>query len=211
MWRECGLFSLLPQNATSTHHICGEAMLPFRYNKASPFYHYYEDFTVVCSDERSAACTIGNVFDIMTHTPAALAPVNTATESQNIHSCAILQLRSCPPNRNLVRLVIDPASHSITNYTLRGHVFFPGQIKREVIKVPPHDIVIHTIGEGVGCDKELNVSGAKCKIWPDADEALRVATRSKLGLGTPPSVLRTDACSEGLGALMWTCDALWGN
>jgi hypothetical protein len=187
-------------------HLCGDPHLPFNYNKNQNNYHEYQDSTEMCKRSQSPACTVENVFNTLLHTPAAIAPVISTVQAKDIQSCRVLELRSCPGSDNDIRIVIDPAQDSVTNYTLPDHIFYPGEVMRRIVD---HSgaIEIETIGKGVGCKKAENIEGATCKIWPDADQALRVAVWKELNLGVPPPVpTNSIACYGILSFIMWTCD-----
>ena len=199
----CGESSLLPPLQTAAS-VCSDPNLPFRYNTQSKAHHIYRDFTSVCSLNQSNRCTVENVFAIMSRTPGSIAPVTRSVTAADIVSCSVLELRSCPTSKNEIRIVIDEAAHSITNYTLPTHMFYPGHVTRQI--VGNGDIVgVETVGAGVGCQKMLNEAGARCKIWPDADHALKAAVWDELRLGQPPP-LAGDICSDALGFVMWLCD-----
>jgi hypothetical protein len=202
----CGQSSLLAP-LPGAPRLCSDANLPFHYDTQNATYHMYDDYTEVCSAAQSNQCTVENVFATLSETPAAIAPVSPSVTKAEITPCAVIQLRSCPGSDNKIRIVIDPNDHSITNYTLPTHIFYPGHVKRQI--VDQNGVVgIYTVGEGVGCHKGANLSGGKCKIWPEADQTLKVAVWARLGLGTPPP-LAGNACSERLGILMWVCDRVY--
>lgn len=200
----CGADSLLPP-LPGAGPLCGDKTLPFNYSKNN--FHSYEDMTEVCTSKQSAGCTVDYVFQILIRTPEAIAPVTSSVNEHDIASCAILPLKSCPGASNRIRIVLDQASHTVTNYTLPGHLFYPGQVTRQIIDWNG-TVVIKTVGMGVGCDKALNVVGGTCKIWPDCDDALRVAVWANLNLGQPPPVGQNDSCKLGMKFVMWLCDTL---
>ena len=203
---ECGAASLLPNGNVA--HLCGDTNLPFTYNKQASSYHFFKDITRVCGLAQSPGCTVDHVFDILRRTPAAIAPVLSSVSPEQIQNCAVIPLRFCS-TPNTIRIVIDPSQHSVTNYTQQGHTFYPGQVTRIVMQ-QNDSVMIQTISEGVGCNEAQNVLGANCKIWPDADQALKVAVWSDLHLGHPPAVIINKVCYAGITLGMAFCEVAVG-
>jgi YVTN family beta-propeller protein len=187
----CGSASLL-LTQPNAEHLCGNPELPFIYAHNANF-HHYEDITDVCSKGQSANCTADTVFAILLRTPAAIAPVVSTVTASDIRSCQVLQLQgSCLEYDNKIQIVIDGTQRSVTNYTLPKHIFYPGQITRQIVEIDGR-VKIKTIGLGVGCNQFFNKEAGTCKIWPDADQSLRIAVWKSLGLGGPPSIGIPDA------------------
>jgi hypothetical protein len=185
---ECGEDALLPPPSGATP-LCGDPALPFNYNKSNKdIFHHYEDLTSICNVRQSKYCTVENVFRIMLQTPGAVAPVVDSVRPADIQNCAVVQLITDPANLigydNKIRMVIDPGHYSVTNYTLSDHVFYPGNIVRQIINWNG-TIAIQTIGEGVGCYKAANIAGGILAIWPKADAALKQAVAKELGVPPP--------------------------
>ena len=187
--------------------LCGDPSLPFTYKKDDT-YHKYQDATEICSINQSAKCTVDTVFDVMLRTPASIAPVVPAVRSGEIHSCSVLQLVSCPGHDNKIRLVIDESQHSITNYTQPEHIFFPGQVTRKVVNRNGL-VIVETIGEGNGSYPTMNAETGTCKIWPDADQALRVAVWERLKLGLPPRLAVDEVgCTTATSIMTVSCNVI---
>jgi hypothetical protein len=186
----CDPGGLLPP-AQGTQPLCGDPTLPFNYDVLNQNYHYYTDYTIVCQKSQSPLCTLETVFTAMISTPATTAPVLSTVTPQQIQNCATIPLETVPANlsgyNNLITMVINPSQHSLTNYTQKTHVFYPGQITRQIVDAGD-SIQVETIGQGVGCYKCANIVGGSCVIWPDSDQALREAVWTKLNLGQPPAI-----------------------
>ncbi|MBD2443106.1 hypothetical protein H6G25_07815 [Dolichospermum sp. FACHB-1091] len=67
---------------------------------------------------------------------------------------------------------ISQYDFSIKNYTLRGHIFYPGEVTRKVIDTGT-SIAVMTTGEGVGKKKEFNLLVSP-SVWDAADARLGV-------------------------------------
>jgi hypothetical protein len=78
-----------------------------------------------------------------------------------------------------IKTAINNISLSITNYTLPGHIFYPGEITRSVVELGD-SIAIWTVGRGNGPYKALNELVAP-QIWGSADRQLKKEVASEFG------------------------------
>ncbi|MEH1822775.1 MAG: hypothetical protein V7L31_27505 [Nostoc sp.] len=135
-----------------------------------------------------------NVFDTMISQARFVAPTLPWQEHDPLRSCELRLLFPAPgltdgPLSNVptvilsnwIRTQINPEKYSITNYTLPGHIFYPGEIRRTVIDTGSA-IQIQTIGEGVGEYKEMDVIISKEFLWDEIDRHLRDDVQSVLSL-----------------------------
>lgn len=111
----------------------------------------------VCEVKDDPNCTVENVFRLLIENPAAIGPAKNP-ETQTVEDCGVLVLDSftnlVKPKKderaeddNLIKVDIDEEHHRITNYTMPGHVFWPGQVIREIVL---HDgkVGVKTTGYG---------------------------------------------------------------
>jgi len=98
--------------------------------------------TTICEVEDDPDnCTVEKVFELMIGTPAAIGPAKDP-ESQTVEDCGVLVLDAFTdpllPKRyempNRIKVDIDEEHHRVTNYTLPGHVFWPGLVIREIVE-----------------------------------------------------------------------------
>ena len=158
------------------NHPCNDPRISTSYDQGNPNYHkYVNPPTVICRKNESAICTVDKVFELMLETPSAIAPVSP--QRQVIISCGELSLMTFPVNLagydNRIKIVIDKAQHSVTNYTLPGHMFYPGQVVRHVVELN-NAVQIETTGEGTGDFRWFNLFFGAELVWPGADDALRL-------------------------------------
>src|SRR5262249_54060101 len=108
----------------------------------------------------AASCNVDTVFRVMQQLPIAVAPVSPLYE-QHLRHCGRLHLATEPLDLfgydNQVTTYVDDERHSVTNFTRPGHVFYPGQVTRQVVERSGH-IVVRTIGTGEdsGWNREMN-------------------------------------------------------
>lgn len=136
----------------------------------------YHDSTKICSISEEPqrigpllvgadACSVEHVFGVMVRTPSTIAP---ADDHQLVEDCGVLELTSVT-SPNKIRVKIDEENHSITNMTMRGHVFYPGRVVRQVVE-ENGEVKVVTTGTGTvtGATAVANDWLAK-PIWFHAD------------------------------------------
>ena len=69
-----------------------------------------------------------------------------------------------------IKTAINNITLSITNYTLPGHIFYPGEVTRSIVELDG-SILVWTTGSGTGEYKSLNESVAR-DIWGSVDRKL---------------------------------------
>jgi hypothetical protein len=140
----------------------------------------------ICDMDDSDDCTVENVFDLLIETPAAIGPAKDP-ERQRVRDCGVLRLQSFTnvmklekhekaEDDNSIRVDIDEENHRIINYTMPGHVFWPGQVIRRVVAYG-RNVGVQTTGYGredVVKKWGLNLFTAGA-VWSRADGALREA------------------------------------
>lgn len=159
-----------------TVHPCGDKSIVTTFDRGNEdAYHWYEiKSKPVCSELTNKACTLDKAFKVMLAHPDTVAPVTSNREV--IRDCGVVSLQTLAFRAvnydNVIRTAVNMAAHSVTNYTLPSHMFYPGFVVRKLVE-ENHSIVVDTIGTGSGSFRDLNVEGAKTVIWPEADEKLR--------------------------------------
>jgi hypothetical protein len=136
------------------HHPCDDPRIPNSYDQSSGQHHFYVITSQkICAKRESAVCTLDKVFVIMLQTPAAVAPVGASDAPQRVKQCGTLSLQTFPANiagyNNEITTAIDMEEHSVTNYTMKDHIFYPGKVTRQIIDVND-EIFVKTTGEGTG-------------------------------------------------------------
>jgi hypothetical protein len=132
------------------------------YDIRDPNYHFYEYSNVVCKKGQNG-CSRENVFKTMNSQMRFVAPI---TSSQPVRHCAETIL----PIKNPIKTTIDDKAYLITNFTLPGHMLYPGKIARRVEETS-NAIVVRTIGTGIGGYKKFNQLVAP-QAWGSADRQL---------------------------------------
>jgi hypothetical protein len=181
-------------------HPCNDPTIKNEYSKSNPRYHRFENPEppkypgVVICNKKQKGCDKKTVFDTMISQASFVAPTLPWQEHNPVRSCALRLLFPAPgltdgPLSNVptviisnwIRTQINPQKYSITNYTLPGHIFYPGEIRRTVIDTGSA-IQIQTVGEGVGEYKEMDVIISKIFLWDEIDRHLRDEVQSVLSL-----------------------------
>lgn len=136
---------------------------------------------VACRLSESPNCTAAKVFEVLVATPSAVAPVKDGL-AQTVTDCGVLVLMG----DNKVKTEIDREHYIVTNYTMPGHVFWPGRVVRFVVEVDGRiDINTQGLGNEGHLMTMINVGAAMVpyfSIWDTADDELRKALREKLGI-----------------------------
>ena len=181
-------------------HPCNDPTIKNEYSKSNPRYHRFENpeppeypGTVIC-DKKQKGRDKKTVFDTMISQARFVAPTLPWQEHNPVRSCELRLLFPAPaltdgPLSNVptviisnwIRTQINPEKYSITNYTLPGHIFYPGEISRTVIDTGSA-IQIQTVGEGVGEYKKMDVIISKGFLWNEIDRHLRDEVQSVLSL-----------------------------
>jgi hypothetical protein len=119
-------------------------------------------------------CSVAAVFEVMSTTAVAIAPFNAGERQQEVIDCGVLRVKSAF-TPNLIRPQIDKAHHRVTNSTLRGHVFHPGQVVREIVELDGQ-VQVATLGaSNARIDQKLLNDVLGRMTWDDVDEELRRA------------------------------------
>lgn len=151
-------------------HPCDDNKIITNYDKNNPQYHSYKNNNPVeiCS-KKDKRCTPEYVFEVMISETRFIAP----SDSQKpINECKETDLFSPPGYKNKIKTAINYDDNSVTNYTLPGHMFYPGEVTRRVID-NGNAIFIETTGEGIGDWKSLNLLFVKGGGWDEIDRSLR--------------------------------------
>lgn len=160
-------------------HPCNDDKILTSYDNTNPQYHKFTnpETILICSKE-DPGCTKEKVFNLMISQARFVAP----TPSHNpVESCKERLLipaggfKNYLPElylENRIKTVINKDDFSITNYTLPGHIFYPGEITRKVVQTDS-GIIIETTGEGVGDNKTIDVLFSKNGLWYLIDEHLK--------------------------------------
>jgi hypothetical protein len=139
----------------------------------------YFDSEPVCTWYQTHACTVENVFAVLLATPAAIGPLRKDVgQPQVVEDCGMLLLESIGAD-NRIRTEIDERHHLIRNYTLPGHIFYPGSVIRFVVDIN-NRVDINT--EGLGTENLLKKSVNEAFalfIWKRPNQALRDAFFAK--------------------------------
>lgn len=129
--------------------LCNNPQLEQHFSPHHPSYHHYDIETEICDmNEYPGDCSVENVFNFMKSGIGYQAPAPGGDFCKPVVNCASYDLVSVfTPNR--ITTTVDSPNHSATNFTLPGHLFHPGFIRRTVLK-NGHKVVVRTHGEGVG-------------------------------------------------------------
>ena len=155
---------------------CQDDQVQLKYDKQAATYHDYKETTEICST-KTPGCTPDLVFSIMSSQIRYIVPDTNST----------IQVTSCmtfdadipgPFNKDPIRIVVDPDNYSVTNYTRKGHFFYPGKVTRTVLKEGA-SIYVVTYGEGNGRMPAVNKYLAP-PYWKVVDNKLAKAVKSKL-------------------------------
>ena len=142
---------------------------------------------IACRENESPNCTLDKVFEVMLATPSAIAPVKDIGTTQEVKECGILILKSFTKGfrgNNKIKTEIDFKNHSVTNYTMKGHVFYPGRVVRYLVEVDGRiDINTEGLGAEGSVKKLINIGAANIpygSVWDTADDELRTALTERL-------------------------------
>ena len=148
---------------------CTEPQIITSYDSNNPNYHYYDHSNIICNNTQGG-CNRENVFNTMISQMRFIAPT---TSSVPVRHCRETTL----PIKNPIKTTINDKSYSIINYTLPGHMLYPGKVVRRVEETS-NAIVVRTIGTGMGGYKEFNLKAAP-QIWGSADRQLSLEIERK--------------------------------
>ena len=141
---------------------CMDPRIITSFDNKNPNYHYYEHTNIICNKAQSG-CSREAVFNTMTSQMRFIAPT---ISSNAVKHCSEVTL----PIGNPIKTTINHQSYSITNFTLPGHMLYPGKITRRVEETSSV-ITVRTIGVGIGYYKKFNQMVAP-QIWGSADQQL---------------------------------------
>ncbi|HWS89479.1 MAG TPA: hypothetical protein VN282_21085 [Pyrinomonadaceae bacterium] len=136
-------------------------------------YHLYSMLGRICK-VGTKGCDVRTVFSMMTSQVRYVAPSDSTLP---VNNCGVNELKSyVSPNR--VRTFVDSENSTIVNFTLKGHLFYPGKVTRKVVSKDGWVVVI-TEGEGYGQMAGINeaVGGS---IFEGIDKDLAEAVGKKL-------------------------------
>ncbi|NET29213.1 hypothetical protein [Okeania sp. SIO1I7] len=147
---------------------CGDDEIQVSYDEKSKKYHSYGVVNKVCS-LNTQGCNIDFVFRVMVSNKQFVAPNHESQEK--VEHCQTTDLDILGPwGIDTIRTTINQDEYSITNYTRKNHVLYPGQITRTIVE-KNGKIYVLTLGEGTGRHPDLNewLSG---RVWGGVDKKL---------------------------------------
>jgi uncharacterized protein YegL len=149
----------------------------------SPIPKYTFRSSPICDNRVSRRCSVDNVYKVMLRTPRAVAPVKDIGRPQSVTHCGMLILQAFGGGDNRIITGLDAAQHSVTNYTLIGHAFYPGRVIRQ-IAIDGNMVTVLTMGTGTEewIRKVANKTAAPF-IWEISDDALKHAVEEDLKTG----------------------------
>jgi hypothetical protein len=108
------------------------------------------------------------VFAIMLSEDRFIAPT---TSSDPVQNCKVRSL----PLGNPIISSINRHTYSVTNYTRKGHVLYPGNVTRQNIREHGY-ISVYTVGDGNG-DWPWVSKKIGADVWIGADSRLSLKVR----------------------------------
>ena len=160
---------------------CSAPQMTFDAN--DPSYHRYPSGggnieTQLCT-KADKNCTREEVFRVFLSNSQFIAPTG---DTQPVTNCKVtmvdisrfgLQNMGIGIGANPIQSIVDLQNYSVTNYTLPGHLLYPGKVVRTITE-DSQDVLIETWGEGTGLLPTLNAFFAP-GLWQEVDRALRYA------------------------------------
>jgi len=168
--------SFLSPSAANTSP-CNDSRIKTEYDKNSPSYHYYSLYSATCKKTQSG-CTKNSVFKVMASQLRFVAPSSSSRPVVNCQENILMRIKPLTGG-DPIKTAINNMTLSITNYTLPGHIFYPGEISRSVVELDG-SIFVWTVGSGNGAYKSLNETVAP-QIWGSVDRQLAKEVASQLG------------------------------
>ncbi len=169
----------------SCSHPCNDTRIAKNYNAQNPQYHYYRNNSLVtiCST-KTPGCTKEAVFNTMISQVRFLAPTDSEEKAMSCKEEVLIPgfgFKGYYPEfyNNTIKAEINPEKLLATNYTLPGHMFYPGEIRRRVVEINGL-IQIETIGEGVGGNRGINLLFGTQGLWDLIDETLKEKVQENL-------------------------------
>ncbi|RAM53278.1 MAG: hypothetical protein C6Y22_01680 [Hapalosiphonaceae cyanobacterium JJU2] len=166
-------------------HPCNDTRIGTNYDKTNSKYHYYKNNNLlkICS-KKMRGCTKKKVFETMISEVRFIAPTDS---KEGVISCKEevlipgIGFKDYYPEfyKNRIKAVINANDLLVTNYTLPGHMFYPGEIRRRVVDTGDA-IEIETIGEGIGDNRTINLLFGTQGLWDLIDGHLREKVQSIL-------------------------------
>jgi hypothetical protein len=147
---------------------CDNPSIQWSFSPDDPdHYHTYHYQSKICS-KSSPWCTTETVYRVMLSDAQYIAPMSPFTH-QPVRNCGQYNLAGATsPNPIIVGL--DDWTHSVTNYTLPDHVFYPGTVRRRVFD-DENSVYVDTFGEGTGAERWWNQAMSR-GLWPAIDRLL---------------------------------------
>jgi hypothetical protein len=174
--------SSAPPATTEDKPPCNDSRIQDVYDPNDPNYHAYTPplVTEICSKNNSY-CTKEMVAFIMVSQKRFVAPAIPSIENTPVVNCEEVNLIDDPAHDNRIKTVINNDELSVTNYTLPGHVFYPGKVKRKILD-NGNSILIETTGEGTGDYRRIN-EGLGRELFSGIDANLRDYVNSQKASG----------------------------
>lgn len=146
---------------------CNDRRIQWSFSPDVTGYHRYEYQTKICA-KSSPWCTVEAVYRIMLSDTEYIAPAKVFRH-QPVVNCARYDLADVV-SPNPIVVGVDDWTHSVTNYTLPGHLFYPGTVRRRVFDDDSF-VYVDTFGEGTGSERFTNLAMAR-GLWPAIDRLL---------------------------------------
>jgi len=157
----------IASNIGSKSYPCGNIDPDSSYDKNMPTYHSYSMANRICS-QQVKGCTKQRVFAIMLSEDRFITPT---TSSDPVQDCKVRTLSLGNP----IISSINRNTFSVTNYTQKGHIFYPGRVTRQIISDNGY-ISVYTVGEGTGDWPWIN-KNIGADVWNGADSRLSLKVR----------------------------------
>lgn len=160
---------------------CSLSQLTFDPNDAS--YHRYPIGggtieTQLCA-KADKNCTREEVFRVFLSNSQFIAPTS---DTQPVTNCKVtmvdisrfgLENMGIGIGGNPIQSIVNLQNYSVTNFTLPGHLLYPGKVVRTITEDSQY-VLIETWGEGTGLLPTLNAFFAP-GLWQEVDRGLRYA------------------------------------
>ena len=177
---------------------CTDPRIITSYDSNNPNYHYHDHSNIICN-KTQGGCNRENVFNTMISQMRFIAPTTSSVPLRHCRETTLLI-------KNPIKTTINDKSYSITNYTLPGHMLYPGKIVRRVEETS-NAIVVRTIGTGIGGYKKFNQLVAP-QVWGSADRQLaREIERTTSSFSSVPARHSCQASVEKVLSAMKTIGA----
>lgn len=154
---------------------CDDNEIQTNYDRRFSKYHHYGPLETQICLTNNPQCNRQSAFSTMISQVRFITPTE---DSSQVKNCMEVDVDLPGPwGKDTVRVSVNAANYSVTNYTRKDHLLHPGRVTRTIVE-KNGAIYVTTQGEGTGDQKLLNKWFSR-PIWVPVDNRLREALQQR--------------------------------